>query len=111
MVLRPAEQDGHILALDEAISFEALPKLAQAISDRLRRQAVEKPHHRHRLLLRTRRKRPRRRRAADQRDEFAPLHQLAHSITSSARESNVGGTSIPSALAAVRLITNSNFTA
>src|SRR6266436_6285438 len=32
-----------------------------------------------------------------------------HSITSSARASSVGGTSMPSALAVCRLITNSNF--
>jgi hypothetical protein len=49
--------------------------------------------------------RPRSLRAADERDEVAPLH----SITSSARASNVGGTSRPSALAVLRLITNSNF--
>src|SRR5262249_19011159 len=46
-------------------------------------------------LLRARRERPRRR-AAEQRDELAPLH----SITSSARASSVGGTS--STLAANR---------
>ena len=40
------------------------------------------------LLLRPRRQRPRCRRAAEQRDELAPLH----SITSSARASSVGGT-------------------
>ena len=40
-----------------------------------------KPITRHRRLLRARRERPRRRRAAEQRDELAPLH----SITSSAR--------------------------
>src|SRR5262249_38830825 len=34
--------------------------------------------------------------------------QHLHSITSSARVSNVGGTSRPSALAVLRLITNSN---
>ena len=54
-------------------------------------------------LLRPRRQRPRRRRAAEQRDELAPLH----SITSSARASSVGGTSRPSALAVLRLITSS----
>ena len=43
------------------------------------------------------------RRAAEQRDELAPLH----SITSSARASSVGGTSRPSALAVLRLITSS----
>ena len=54
-------------------------------------------------LLRARRERPRGRRAAEQRDELAPLH----SITSSARASRVGGTSRPSALAVLRLITSS----
>ena len=39
-------------------------------------------------------------------DELAPFH----SITSSARASSVGGTSRPSALAVLRLITNSNLT-
>jgi hypothetical protein len=41
---------------------------------------------------------------AEQRDELAP----PHSITSSARASSVGGISTPSALAVLRLITNSN---
>src|SRR5262249_19337138 len=44
-----------------------------------------------------------RRRAAEKRDEVAALH----SITSSARASSVGGTSRPSALAVLRLITSS----
>jgi len=57
-------------------------------------------------LLRPRRERPRRRRAAEQRDELAADH---HSITSSARASTVGGTSRPSALAVLRLMTSSNF--
>ncbi len=52
-------------------------------------------------LLRPRRERPRGRRAAEKRDELAAL---AHSITSSARASSVGGTSRPSALAVLRLI-------
>src|SRR5215471_18150584 len=56
-------------------------------------------------LLPPRRERPRRRRAAEQRDERAPLH----SITSSARASSVGGISRPSASAVCKLITNSNF--
>src|SRR5262245_51013917 len=45
------------------------------------------------------------RRAAEQRDEVAPLH---HSITSSATARSPGGTVRPSVLAALRLITNSN---
>src|SRR4051812_14141670 len=43
-------------------------------------------------------------RTANQRDKVPPLH----SITSSARASSVAGTSMPSALAVVRLITSSN---
>src|SRR5262249_28777615 len=54
-------------------------------------------------LLRPHRKRPRRRRSAEQRDELAPLH----SMTSSARASRVGATSMPSALAVLRLMINS----
>ena len=55
-------------------------------------------------LLRARRERPRSRRAAEQRDELAPVH----SITSSARSKNVSGIARPSALTVVRLMTSSN---
>src|SRR5215471_16462257 len=48
------------------------------------------------------------RRAAEQRDEGAPLHLRGHSITSSARASSVSGTVRPSALAVLRLMTNSH---
>src|SRR6516164_412912 len=63
-------------------------------------------HFDHRLsrLLRARRERPRGC-AAEQRDELASFD---HSITSSARASSVGGTSRPSALAVVKLMTRSN---
>src|SRR5205823_11161892 len=54
-------------------------------------------------LLRPCRERPCGRRAAEQRDELAAVH----SITSSARASTVTGTSMPSALAVLRLITSS----
>src|SRR5262249_32235247 len=58
-------------------------------------------------LLRARRERPRRRRAAEQRDERAPLH---HSITSSARASSLLSSIVtPRALTVVRLTTRSNF--
>jgi hypothetical protein len=57
----------------------------------------------HLHLLRTRRERPRSR-AAEQRDERASFH----SITSSARASRFGGTSMPSARAVGRLMTSSN---
>src|SRR5262249_723840 len=54
-------------------------------------------------LLRARSKRPRCR-AAEERDERAAVH----SITSSAGASSVAGTSMPTALAVARLMTNSN---
>src|SRR6516165_9376670 len=56
-------------------------------------------------LLRSRRKRPSSCRAAEQRYELAP----PHSINSSASDRNDAGMVRPSALAVVRLITNSNF--
>src|SRR6184192_51990 len=54
-------------------------------------------------LLRAHRERPRDGRAAKQCDEVTP----PHSITSSASASSLSGTVSPSALAALRLITNS----
>src|SRR5262249_14529054 len=54
-------------------------------------------------LLRPRRERPRGCRAAEQRDERAS----PHSITSSARASNVAGTVRPNAFAVLRLMTSS----
>src|SRR5262249_51740202 len=56
-------------------------------------------------LLCGKRQRPRDRRASEKGDELAPLH----SITSSARASSDVGTSMPSALAVLRLITSSYF--
>src|SRR6516164_1036654 len=69
---------------------------------RVGRRAAEIPDHRHRRLLRARRQRPYHR-TSEERHELAPVH----SITSSARASNVGGTSSPSPLAVLRLITSS----
>src|SRR6266542_2796249 len=62
---------------------------------------MQEPDHRRLALLRPRREGPCGCRAAEKRDERAPLH----SITSSARASIVGGISRPSALAVFRLIT------
>src|SRR5262249_50901525 len=59
------------------------------------------------FLLRLRDKGARRCHAAEQADEFPPVH----SITSSARASSVGGTLRPSAFAVFKLITHSNFVA
>src|SRR5262249_32049072 len=68
------------------------------------RGTVEISDHWHRALLRARRERPRGR-AADSQDELA----ASHSITRSASASSCGGISRPSAFAALRLITSSNF--
>ena len=103
LALRPAIFDRHILALDIAGFFQALAERGQRCGVLVRRYAAEEPDHRHRRLLRPRRKRPGRR-AAEKRDEIAPLH----SITSSARASSVGGQLRPSALAVLRLMTSSN---
>src|SRR5262245_6532740 len=103
---RPAVFDGHVLSLDKTNFPQSLTKRAykrRRFAGGCALACVEKPDYRHCRLLRARRERPHRR-AADERDEFAPLH----SITSSARASSVGGTSRPSAFAALRLITNSN---
>jgi hypothetical protein len=59
-------------------------------------------------LLRARRERPCSLRTAEQRDERAPFDAIAHSITSSARAINIGGMSMRSARAVLRLITSSN---
>src|SRR6516162_5602021 len=94
----PAILDRHVAALD-------IPGFVEALADRghhgcvpLRRPAVEEPNHRHGRLLPACRKRPCCR-AAEQRDEFAPLH---YSITSSASASTLAGMSSPSALAVLR---------
>src|SRR5215831_12801752 len=94
LILRPAILDRHILAFDVPAFANALPECGHKTCSVGGRRAAEEPDYRHRRLLRARRERPRGR-AAEQRDEIAPLH----SITSSARASSVGGTSRPSALA------------
>src|SRR5262245_10230739 len=99
----------HIVAVGPAQLLQSLLECREAYLDVLivRGQARKHPDPPHPLpLLRARGKRPRgRRHAAEQRHERAALH---HSITSSARASSVAGTSRSSALAVLRLITNSN---
>src|SRR5262249_57949328 len=106
LAFRPAIFDLDVLAFDISCLFQSLAERTQAdrVSGQVRRCAAEEPDHWHRGLLRTRREGPRSR-AAEQRDEGAPLH---HSITSSAVASSVGGMVRPSALAVLRLMTNSN---
>jgi len=83
--VRPAKFDRDVLALDVARFGQALPEPMHKGRVQVCRGAVEKADHRHRPLLRARRERPRRCRAAQKRDELAPLH----SITSSARANGV----------------------
>src|SRR5262245_26490683 len=105
LVLRPSILDHDILALDVAGFTNALTECGQlACTIGRRPRAAEESDHRHRRLLRTRRPRPRGRRAAEQRYELTP----PHSITSSARCCKHHGTSRPSALAVLRLMTRSN---
>src|SRR5262249_35243418 len=103
----PVFLDANIAAVDPAELLERFAK-CRAACTRLRLvgkciREVNEAWYAARLL-RARRERTRRR-AAEQRDELAPLH----SITSSARASSWGGTSRPSAFAGLRLIPSSNF--
>src|SRR5262249_16008003 len=102
---RPSVFDHNVLAFNKARLIQSFSKRADDVEERRGGPGVEKSHDRHRRLPRARRERPRRR-TAEMRDEVPPLH---HSITSSAPASSVGGTSRPSALAVLRLITSSYF--
>src|SRR5262249_56756346 len=106
--LRPAILDSDGSALDPAKFTQPLHESRGPRIPVQRRARPQKADGWQLRLLRPRRERPRCRCAAEQRDELAALHRCDHSITSSARASSVGGTSRPSALAALRLIANSN---
>src|SRR6516162_6495154 len=84
LILGPAVFDCHVLALDIAGILQALAKSAQTLGESVTRCGTEPSNHWHRRLLRARRERPRGRRAAEQRDERAPIH----SVTSPNLESN-----------------------
>src|SRR5262249_50631139 len=98
MTIRPAVFEPHILTFDVPGFFQALMNRRHILHVRRGRRRAKKPDHWHCGLLRARRDRPRRR-AAEQRDELAPLH----SITSSARARSVSGTVRPSVLAVFML--------
>src|SRR5262249_43301529 len=103
-----AKGEGDIGALDIAEIAHPAAKGPDDVHPRgggeRRQQANERLTRR---LLRARRERPRCR-AAKQRDELASFHLPAHSITSSARASSVGGTVRPSVPAVWALMTSSN---
>ena len=73
LIVRPAILDGDVLAFDEFSVIQTLPKGIDNICEAGSRGASEKSDNRHRRLLRARHERPRGRRAAEQRDELAPL--------------------------------------
>src|SRR5262249_4364695 len=100
-----AEFDRHIAAFNEACFVQAFAECRDNTCTQLRYTRIDKSDHLHRRLLRARSERPRGPRSAEQRDELSP----SHSMTSSAVASSLGGTVMPSALAVLRLITNSNF--
>src|SRR5262249_14489598 len=101
--LRPAIFDGDCPSLGPAEFAQSLHKGGRPLAPRRRRARAQKsdcPQLAH--LLRPRRERPRGR-AAEKRDELAPLH----SITSSASSTNESGIVSPIPLAALRLTINS----
>src|SRR5262249_50187624 len=101
--LRPAHVDIYVAVFDPAKFAEPRGEGGEPHAGRRLRAGAEEPNsHGLAALLRTRRDRPRRC-AAEQRDELATFH----SITSSVRASTVAGKSRPSALAVLRLMTNS----
>src|SRR5262249_18060028 len=98
---RPTVFDRHILAFDIARFLQALVERRDLLAQRSGRRGIEEAGHRH--LLCACRERPGCR-AAEKRDELAP----SHSMTSSARDIKLSENFTPSALAVLRLITNSN---
>jgi hypothetical protein len=75
LIFGPPVFDRHVLALDITGVFEALTKSAQTLRLAVGRYGAEEPDHWHRQLLRARCNRPHRR-AAEERDELAPLQSI-----------------------------------
>src|SRR5262245_49782474 len=105
MILRPTVFNVQVSALDVAGVRQTAANRSDVFASCFERPGFEIADHRHRGLLRSRRDRPCRRRPAEQCDDLAPSD---HSITSSAMASSLSGIWRPSALAVLRLITNSN---
>ena len=106
MIFGPAVLNSNVLALNTAGFPQAKTECRDEVIGQFRSSAAEEPNHGHLRLLRTRSLRHENRRCSrttNQRDELPP----SHSIISSARASNVGGTVRPSALAVLRLTTSS----
>jgi hypothetical protein len=73
--LRPAVFDGDVATLDETRRIEALMECRHDVQV-ARGQTTEESNYRQGRLLRARRKRPGSGRAAEKRDELAPLHSI-----------------------------------
>src|SRR5262249_44544802 len=101
---REAVLERDVFSLDKARLLQALAARGQGDSVGRRFDREIAANRDRALLLTARCERPRCHRAAEQRDELAAG---AHSITSSAIASSVGGTSRPSALAVLRLMASS----
>ena len=84
LAFRPAIFDRDVAGPRRSrVSLRPLPECALTFGRAASaRPAVEQADHRHRRLLRARRERPRRCRAAEQRDELAPLHSITSSASS-----------------------------
>src|SRR5262249_47443686 len=104
LALGPAVFGHNVLALDITVLLQALMTSAHTFRKHSQGCRADLPDHWHQRVLRARHERPRCC-AANQRDEAAAR---SHSITSSARATSEAGTSMPSACAVARLMTNSN---
>src|SRR5216684_6789780 len=103
--LRPAIFDRDGVSFDPPELAQSLHKSGGQLALPCRRSRAQEPDGRQPpRLLRARRERPGRCRAAEERDELAPIH----SITSSAATCSVSGTFRPSVFAVFRLMTSSN---
>src|SRR5262249_46371862 len=102
-VLIPGEAifDSDVLTLDKACVFQTLTERGEELWGVVGCPGGEDPDHRHRRLLRARRRRPCDRHARGTGDERASFN----SIPAWAVAGSVDGTSSPSALAVLRLIT------
>src|SRR5262249_52815029 len=109
LAAEPMVLNDSVLAFNVAGFAEAFRERCRMASGAIERSTTDKADHRQLLrLLRTRRQRRSRCRAAEQRDELAPLH---HSITSSARARKDSGIVRPIAFAALTFTTSSNLVA
>src|SRR5262249_4369275 len=75
---KPVVLDRHVLALDVARFAKAFTKRGCMAYGTIERSTAEKPHHRHRRLLRVRRQGPRRPRAAESSQQSPPSDGDCH---------------------------------